>query len=148
MKKLVSFLAMIIFFSLVSCKAYRNPVNLKPKYIIESPELSDKMPGLQNLLVGDEIKVVGKDQRILYLNYSGIDSDLVLGEMWKENGKKMRDEKTVKIPLSEIDFINVKRNSPGATIALVAGLGTVATVSFIALAISILVEHTGPDNWK
>lgn len=146
--KPVSLLAIIVCISLVSCKAYRNPNNLNPKYAIESLELSDLMPGAQNLLVGDEIKVVGKDQSIRYLKYTGINSEVVSGEMWKEKGKKLKATRTVQIPISEIDFINVKRKSPAATVALISGGGIIVAMGIIVVNLSFLVETTGPDNWN
>lgn len=142
----VIFLLSISVTLLFSCKAYRNPNNLKPSYPIESPELADKMPGLQNLLIGDEIKVVGKDQSIRLLKYCRVDSDLVLGEMWKDRGKKLAEPKKVQIPLAEIDFINVKRKSPAATVALIAGVGGGVALGTIIIVLSTLINHVGPDG--
>lgn len=146
-KGLVIYLAIgYLFFVAVSCKAYRNPDNLKPKYAVESPDLAEILPGLQNLLVGDEIKVVGKDNHIRKLIFCGIEEDYLSASLWNEGGRLLEEPTYVLIPFNEIQFINVKRKSPGATIALVAGLSTVAVVSMTVLYFSILVNQVGFDD--
>ncbi|REG94664.1 hypothetical protein [Algoriphagus antarcticus] len=89
MKNLVSLFALIIAFSLLaSCKAYRNPNNLNPKYPIKSPELADKIPGLQNLLVGDQLKITGIDKSVKFLVYSGVGKGIsqeIYGKIKVEN---------------------------------------------------------------
>lgn len=131
---------------LFSCKAYRNPNNLRVKYPIESPELGEKMPGLQNLLIGDEIKVVGKDQSIRLMKFCGVDSDLIMGEMWKDRGKRLAEPIDVQIPLAEIEFINVKRNSPAGTATLIVGVGGVAAVSILLVTLSFVLKNIGLEG--
>ncbi|WP_192350214.1 hypothetical protein [Algoriphagus sp. Y33] len=80
-KKAVSLFALFAMLTLLlSCKAYRNPANLKPNYAIECPGLGDTLPGLQNLFLGDQIKVVGTNNQVSKLIYCGIEQGyLVIG---------------------------------------------------------------------
>ncbi|SFU13265.1 hypothetical protein SAMN04489724_4207 [Algoriphagus locisalis] len=146
MRKRASIL--ILFASVIlitSCKAYRNPKNLNPKYPIESPELEDEIPGLQNLLRGDKIKVAGKDLRMSYLLYSGVEQGNLSGELWKEGGKKLKEPKAIRIPLDQIDYIRVRRKSIGATLAWTLGLGVAATVG-MTIVLADVYGQIGPDE--
>ncbi len=146
MKNLVSLFALIIAFSLLaSCKAYRNPNNLNPKYPIKSPELADKIPGLQNLLVGDQLKITGIDKSVKFLVYSGMEQGHLSGDLRKDQGRKLGEPEHILIPLDQIDFIKVKRKSVGATLAWTLGLGVAATVGIIIILVDVYSE-LGPDN--
>ena len=99
-----------------SCKAYKNPNSLNPKYIIETPELAVEILGLQNILEGDEIKVVRKGMNMAYLVFARAVGGYLSGEVWKDGGKKLNQPKAIRIPINQIEYIKVRRKSVGATL--------------------------------
>lgn len=137
------FLILAIF--TCSCKAYRNPNKLHSKNTIESQILRGEIPGLQNLVVGDKIKVVAEDKRVMFMIYQGLQSDFILGELYKQDGKKLTESQNIQVPLTEINYLRVRRKSLGATVAWTLGLGTVTAIALIPV-LADLYGELGPDD--
>lgn len=121
-----SVIFVLLVVGLASCKAYRNPSNLNPMYVIEQPQLGDKIPGLENLVIGDLIKVISLDSQVQFLIYDGVKDDNLTGYLTNRTGKKTNLSELIEVPISTVNILRVKRKSPAATIAYIGLWGALA----------------------
>jgi len=138
-RSFVILLGIVLISMLGSCKAFRNPENLNPMYEINSPELGLLIPGLQNLVVGDLVKIISNDSQVYYMIFDRVEDGQLQGYLTKKSGRK-RQESVFAMPITDIKTIKVKRKSPAATIAYVGLWGAVALG--VALGLVALLAET------
>jgi hypothetical protein len=95
-------------------------------YVIENPELGEEIPGLENLVVGDLIKVISHDSQVRYLIFEGVKDRNITGHLTSRSGKNTNQTELTEIPISIVKVLRVKRKSPAATIAYVGLWGAIA----------------------
>lgn len=137
-RSVVVLLGMVLISILGSCKAFRNPENLNPMYEINSPELDLIIPGLQNLVVGDRVKIISNDSQVYYMIFDKVEDGQIQGFLTKKSGRKRQGSVFV-MSLTDIKTLKVKRKSPAATIAYVGLWGAVALGVALGL-IALLAE--------
>lgn len=108
---------MALFFFLGSCKVYRNVENLKPSYSKEKKAGEFVSESLTRLADGDKILVNTKSGEEYFMRYKRVQSQNLIGEVWRLNGHWINPIQTVEISIAEIEEVRVKKLSSAATLA-------------------------------